>query len=86
MARQEGSGGESGGESEVDESEAGEGEKGQEEEPQHKKVGSSEKRLRNQFNFSERASQTLNNPYRVMLRDAIALTLSCNLLGQRYSN
>lgn len=28
-------------------------------------TGSDEKRLRNQFNFSERASQTLNNPYRV---------------------
>ena len=25
-----------------------------------------EKQLRNQFNFSERASQTLNNPYRVI--------------------
>lgn len=30
-----------------------------------KKSGKPEKRLRNQFNFSERASQTLNNPYRV---------------------
>ena len=68
MARQEGSGGESGGESEADESDGGEGEKGQEEEPQRKKAGSSEKRLRNQFNFSERASQTLNNPYRVMVQ------------------
>lgn len=73
MARQEGSGGESGGESEADESDGGEGEGGrQEEEPQHKKVGNSEKRLRNQFNFSERASQTLNNPYRVMLQRCYA--------------
>ena len=31
-----------------------------------KKSGKPEKRLRNQFNFSERASQTLNNPYRVL--------------------
>ena len=30
-----------------------------------KKAGKPEKRLRNQFNFSERASQTLNNPDRV---------------------
>lgn len=30
-----------------------------------KKLGTTEKRLRNQFNFSERASQTLNNPFRV---------------------
>ena len=33
-----------------------------------KKSGKPEKRLRNQFNFSERASQTLNNPYRVSSR------------------
>lgn len=32
-----------------------------------KKMTGGEKQLRNQFNFSERASQTLNNPYRVML-------------------
>ncbi len=31
------------------------------------KAKSGEKRLRNQFNFSERASQTLNNPYRVSI-------------------
>ena len=29
------------------------------------KKGKGEKRLKNQFNFSERASQTLNNPARV---------------------
>lgn len=33
-----------------------------------KKTSGGEKRLRNQFNFSERASQTLNNPYRVRSR------------------
>lgn len=33
-----------------------------------KKMVVEEKRLRNQFNFSERASQTLNNPYRVSLK------------------
>ncbi len=36
---------------------------GEEGEKTGKKAG--EKQLRNQFNFSERASQTLNNPYRV---------------------
>lgn len=64
--------GEGGRESSGEESE-GEGEEGEETQKdeemmeQLKKKGTSggEKRLRNQFNFSERASQTLNNPCRV---------------------
>ena len=59
LARQEG-GEESSAESEEEGSEEEEG--GREKEEQSK---AGEKRLRNQFNFSERASQTLNNPYRV---------------------
>ena len=51
-------------ESSGDEEEEGEEEeKGEEGEAREKKKG--EKQLRNQFNFSERASQTLNNPFRV---------------------
>ena len=51
-------------ESSGDEEEEGEEEeKGEEGEAKEKKKG--EKQLRNQFNFSERASQTLNNPFRV---------------------
>ena len=42
-----------------------EGEETSNEQTAEKKKGSSEKQLRNQFNFSERASQTLNNPFRV---------------------
>ena len=38
-------------------------------EPSKKVKGHPEKRLRNQFNFSDRASQTLNNPYRVSSRE-----------------
>ena len=49
--------GEGGGEGEAAGEGAGERKK--------KKPGKPEKRLRNQFNFSERASQTLNTPYRV---------------------
>ncbi len=73
MARQEGggasSGEESGGEGSEEEEGRGEEEKKGEDEKEDadktKKAGTAEKRLRNQFNFSERASQTLNNPYRV---------------------
>ena len=46
-----------------EEEEGEEEEKGEEREAREKKKG--EKQLRNQFNFSERASQTLNNPFRV---------------------
>lgn len=72
-AKREGGGVSSGEESGAEEIEEREGE-GQEEgdrkesgdqQTKKKKVGGGEKRLRNQFNFSERASQTLNNPYRV---------------------
>ena len=38
-------------------------------EAREKKKG--EKQLRNQFNFSERASQTLNNPFRVSSREGV---------------
>jgi dynein intermediate chain 1 len=60
LARQEGA--ESSDESEGEASEEG-GEDGTEK--GEEQPGPGEKRLRNQFNFSERASQTLNNPYRV---------------------
>jgi len=50
--------------SEEEEEEEGEEEGGKQKE-EHKKKTHGEKQLRNQFNFSERASQTLNNPCRV---------------------
>lgn len=71
IARQEGGGASSGEESGAEEGEVEEEEKQVDEEsdPTKKKAGGGEKRLRNQFNFSERASQTLNNPFRVSSRN-----------------
>ena len=46
-------------------------------EPSKKVKGHPEKRLRNQFNFSDRASQTLNNPYRVSSHASAACTCTC---------
>lgn len=64
LARQEGAGESSEEESGGEGSEEGDGGKeAGKEDADH--AGTGEKRLRNQFNFSERASQTLNNPYRV---------------------
>lgn len=69
IARQEGGGDSSGEESGAEDGEGEVAEEGGEEEAEQakKKVAGGEKRLRNQFNFSERASQTLNNPFRVSL-------------------
>ena len=71
IARQEGVGISSG-----EESGAEEGER-EEDIPADEKSAGGEKRLRNQFNFSERASQTLNNPYRVGCTYLYYLTRVC---------
>ena len=51
--------------------EGGEGEEGGKGKPKR------EKRLKNQFNYSERASQTLNNPFRVCLLYAYCWYIPC---------
>ena len=54
-------------ESSEEEEEEEEEEEGGKQTEEHKKKKGGEKQLRNQFNFSERASQTLNNPCRVSM-------------------
>ena len=54
-------------------------EEGGKQKEEHKKTRG-EKQLRNQFNFSERASQTLNNPCRVCVYECVGVILRLVLL------